>query len=270
MPTSRGPTAPEPPVWFLSHGAPTALYERDGVAGFWASLPGRLVAPPRALLCVSAHWCTAHPAIAGAGARPGVLHDFAGFAPALYEEDWAAGGDDACLEALAQALAAAGIPYERVPHRPYDHGVWVPLKAAWLEPPMPVLQLSVCPPRDGAFHLALGRALRPLRGAGWLLVASGGIVHNLAALRWDAPEAAPEPWAEAFVHAVEAALAAGDLEALAEPRALPGGRRAHPSVEHYLPLLVAAGAAGGPMAALYRGWRHGSLALHAYGTDAVR
>ena len=47
---------------------------------------------------------------------------------------------------------------------------------------------------------------------------------------------------------------------------LPHGRDCVPTIEHYLPLLVALGLCidGQPVRALYTDWEYGSLALHSY------
>ncbi|MEJ2435919.1 MAG: class III extradiol ring-cleavage dioxygenase [Pseudolabrys sp.] len=165
---------------------------------------------------------------------------------------------------LSTQLAEIGVSAVLTSRAP-DHGVWVPLYRMWERPSFPVLQISLNSARGVRRHLELGRRLAPLRGRGVMIKASGGAVHNLRRLDWSGHATPPAPWADAFVEALEVAMARGDEQALCEPWSLPGGRESHPTLEHYLPLLVAYGAAlPGPLAPVHRGWSHGSLALHAY------
>jgi len=126
-----------------------------------------------------------------------------------------------------------------------DHGCWGVLQPMFPEADIPVIQLSVDPGRSGADHLALGRRLAGLREQGVLIVASGNVVHNLRALRREVPDNQAYEWAIAFDQAVAAALSAGQPERLADWAALgESAPLSHPSPEHWLPLMVAAGAAG--------------------------
>ena len=66
---------------------------------------------------------------------------------------------------------------------------------------LPVVQVSIDSARDAAWHFGLGRALRPLRDEGVLLIGSGGATHNLglymyAGARGDA--APPPAWVAQF------------------------------------------------------------------------
>jgi 4,5-DOPA dioxygenase extradiol len=257
------------PVWFLSHGSPTFLTEPNRTTAFWTRL-APLVAPEvRAVLCISAHWDAPAPRLAGAVPHPAIQHDFYGFPPALYAQSWPARGDAALGRWLRETLVAQGIPV-LAEERPFDHGVWLPFKYIWPAAPLPVFQLSLCVREGGPWHLALGEALAPLRQAGVLIVGSGGITHNLGEIHWQAPEGQAASWAVEFMTALEQALEAGDREALCHPWMLPHGRRAHPTLEHYLPFLVALGAAGAQgLAPQHRNWMFGTLALHAYGADAL-
>jgi len=84
-----------------------------------------------------------------------------------------------------------------------------------------------------------------------LTIGSGSITHNLGEwsrlAREHAPHPEPQPpapYVVEFRDAIEAALRAGDLEFLADYRErAPHARRAHPTDEHFLPLLVAFAAA---------------------------
>jgi 4,5-DOPA dioxygenase extradiol len=259
------------PVLFLSHGPPTFALADNPTTRHWAALPERLPAPPKAVLCISAHWDTPMPRIAGGAAHPPIQHDFYGFPPELYHVTWSPKGSGDWAERIADVCGEEPDGLLADPDRPLDHGVWVPLRAAWPKPPMPVLQISLSTRKGGPWHLDLGRRLAPLREEGVLIVASGGIVHNLSRLSPGAPDDTAAPWARQFTDAFEAALAKSDEALLTDPWRLPHGQQAHPTLEHYYPLLVALGAAGEePLVPIHRAWTLATLALHSYATPTLK
>lgn len=241
--TRPNPTQPQPgsspstalPVAFVSHGAPTLAL--DAVGGRSLALWGRALPTPRALLVVSAHWQRSPLTLGTTVTRP-LLYDFAGFPPELSRLRYEAPG---AVDLAAEV--AALLPVQLQPERPWDHGVWVPLMHLFPQAQIPLLQLSL-PSQVGHRELvAIGRRLASLRDQGVLILGSGGMVHNLGQLDWSGTGATPA-WALEFEAWVQARLAEFDLEALCDyRRQAPGAQWAHPSEEHFLPLLVAAGAA---------------------------
>jgi len=250
------------PVVFVSHGAPDALLKSPEVVRHWADI-GRCMPAPRAILAVSAHWESRVPTASLAGA-PETLHDFAGFAPALFRMRYPAPGAPALAERAAHLLAAAGIAADLHPTRGLDHGAWVPLTAMFPQAQLPVTQLSVAR-QSPAAHYAVGQALAPLRDAGVLILASGAITHNFDWIDWAAADDAPPlPAALGFADWVAERLAAGDNAALLDYRAAPNGAAAHPTEEHLLPLFVAMGAGDGVPALQRPPFAYGGLAMDAY------
>ncbi|HEB97711.1 MAG TPA: dioxygenase [Sedimenticola thiotaurini] len=263
------PTPERMPAWFLAHGAPTHLLGEEPVRRFWGSLADRLPRTPRAILCLSAHWLTDTPALSGHGDAPAIQHDFHGFPEPLYRIDWRPAADAAVARWMRGRLADLLGTLEEEPERPLDHGTWVPLLDPFPAPPFPVYQLSLCPGKGMRWHLDLGRLLAPLRDQGVLLIGSGGIVHNLSRLDWQAPPDRVTPWAGIFMDAVEKAIGAGDLDTLCAPLSLPSGSQCLPTVEHYLPLLTFLGsAADEAIVPLHREWAFGCLSLHSYGAGS--
>ncbi len=111
----------------------------------------------------------------------------------------------------------------------------------------------------------LGQALAPLAQEGVLVIGSGSLTHNL--YEFQSGEAQAASYAEAFCAWVRQAVLDGDPERLLQTlRTAPHAARAHPTTEHFLPLLVAAGAAHTLNAAtvLNGGIRHGVLAMESY------
>ena len=145
----------------------------------------------------------------------------------------------------AELLRAAGLPTAIDPERGFDHGVFVPLKVAFPEADVPVVQMSLHASLDPAGHVAAGEALAPLREDGVLVLGSGMSFHNLRA--FGDPRVA-EPSREFDRWLSEAAAAAPEerKEQLARWADAPFARLCHPREEHLLPLMVAAGASREP------------------------
>ena len=175
---------------------------------------------------------------------PETIHDFSGFPEALYKLRYPAPGAPQLAQAVVQALRQAGIAVEQDVGRGLDHGAWIPLSLMYPQADIPVTQLSVQPGQDASWHLALGRALRPLREQGVLILASGSITHNLSAIFRHPTGAAAPLWVTAFCDWMADKIAAGDLAALSAYRTCaPHAVQNHPTDEHLLPLFVALGAA---------------------------
>jgi aromatic ring-opening dioxygenase catalytic subunit (LigB family) len=109
---------------------------------------------------------------------------------------------------------------------------------------VPVVQLSLKAGLDPEAHLALGRAIAPLRDQGVLIVGSGLSYHNLRQFF------TPRGWGPSreFDGWLSGVLLGGSPrdrdKLLAAWEAAPAARAAHPREEHLIPLMVAAGAAG--------------------------
>lgn len=232
------------PTLFISHGSPMLAIDPGPYGAAWRQLAEALP-QPSAILMVSAHWTTPQPILSTA-AQPATIHDFGGFPSALYELRYPAPGAPALAIRTQQLLLAAGIPASVNPQRGLDHGAWVPLRQMYPAADIPVAQLSVQPDRNGDWHLRLGTALRALRADNVLVIGSGSLTHNLYEAELDNDSTASsadyvhdfQTWVyQALQQHDNAALAAWTTEA-------PHARRAHPTPEHFLPLLVAYAAAG--------------------------
>ncbi|WP_343622645.1 class III extradiol ring-cleavage dioxygenase [Roseateles puraquae] len=235
------------PTFFLSHGGgPWPWMDGDfrrGHAQLEASLkavPGTLPAAPKAILMISAHWEEAAFTVMTA-ARPGMLYDYGGFPPHTYEVVYPAPGDPVLAERVVALIEAAGLPAARNATRGFDHGAFCTLAPMYPDAQIPVVQLSLRRGLDPAEHLALGRALAPLRDDGVLILGSGFSFHNLPLMfsgAGRAPSVAFDAWLQA---ALPSPVGRPDrLKAWAQA---PAARQAHAREEHLLPLMVAAGAA---------------------------
>lgn len=224
------------PALFLGHGNPLLALGDHPWRQAWQRLGQRLASaptPPRAILCVSAHWQTRQPTLCSAD-PPVTLHDFSGFPAPLYAQRYPAPGAPSLVR-RAQELAPA---LRLSSDWGLDHGAWCLLQALFPAADVPVAQLSLGHELDFAAHLALARRLAPLRAEGVLLLASGNGVHNLGRLR----EGPPADWALRFDARLGKALETRDEAWLLDPwRSGEDARLAIPTVEHYLPLLHAFG-----------------------------
>jgi len=254
----------ELPSLFVSHGAPTLTIEDVPARSFLAAL-GQTMPRPRAILVASAHWETAAPTVSTA-AKPETIHDFSGFPPELYSLKYAApGARDVAAQAIA-LLDKAGLAGSAGPQQGLDHGAWVPLRLIYPAADIPVAQISIQPYLGAAHHIALGRALAPLRREDVLIIGSGGAVHNLRTISYGRHDAIPD-WARHFDDWLAVHLETGDEAALGDYRRLaPNAAQAHPRDEHLMPVFVAygAGGAGARGTRIHASFTHGSLSMAAY------
>lgn len=258
------------PVLFVSHGAPTLSLEPGETGAAWQQLGARLP-KPSAILVISAHWETLIPTVS-CTAKPETIHDFSGFPEELYKLKYPAPGATEMAQAAAIALQQAGIQGQLDNTRGLDHGAWVPLSFLYPNADIPVAQLSIQPDKDPAWHIALGRVLRPLREQGVLIIGSGSISHNLRAI-FNHPQGELAPvWVAEFCDWMDAKIMAGDLEALSAYRTLaPHAVQNHPTDEHLLPLFAALGAVNKIDSAVRvnRVMTYGILAMDAWLFDPV-
>ena len=233
------------PVVYLPHGGgpwpfveglgePAALRE---LATYLRGLETVPHTRPSAVLAVSAHWEEAVPTVM-TGTNPPLLFDYYGFPQAAYELTWPAPGNPALATRVRELLSAAGIDSGTNAERGFDHGTFVPLKLTY-----PTVQLSLKRGLDPAEHLAIGRALAPLRDEGVFIVGSGMSYHNMRGFGSGAARAASQEFDAWLTEAVTREHDARDRE-LTRWSSAPSARASHPREEHLIPLMVIAGAAG--------------------------
>lgn len=225
------------PVLFLAHGAPPLLDDTGWIAELaaWSKALPR----PRAIVVVSAHW-EERPLALGATRPVPLIYDFYGFPERFYQLTYRAPGAPDVAQRIREILATAKIACVDQPDRGLDHGSYIPLMCMYPAADIPVLQISL--PSEAPEELfAVGRALAPLGREGVLLIGSGFLTHNLRALRLRNTPA----WASEFDAWSADVLARRDLDALLDYRSrAPGVGESLPTHEHFVPVIVAAGASG--------------------------
>jgi aromatic ring-opening dioxygenase catalytic subunit (LigB family) len=237
------------PTYFISHGGGPWPWMREQQGGMYDSLsaslaqvPQQIGATPKAVLVVSAHWETPGFTVM-ATRKPPMIYDYGGFPEHTYGIQYPAPGSPETAARVAQVLGDAGIAVGVDAERGYDHGTFVPMFGIYPNADVPVLQLSIKHDYDPKDHLALGKALAPLRDEGVLIIGSGLSYHNLRELGPRGGDASQlfDGWlAETLLSASPAQREAK----LIEWESAPAARRAHPREDHLVPLMVAVGAAG--------------------------
>lgn len=222
------------PALFVGHGNPMhAIRESDFTRG-WAAIGAALPAPT-AILCVSAHWMTRGTTLVQVSDKPETIHDFGNFPRELFEQQYPAPGAPKLAEATAELLAKHHA--KTSDDWGLDHGAWSVLLHMFPKADVPVYQLSLDLSRPVKQHYELARDLKALREMGVLIVASGNMVHNLPAMRHGGT---PYDWAVEFDRLMAQAITDRRFGDVAGAEGL--GRLmqvAHPTVEHFLPLLYA-------------------------------
>jgi aromatic ring-opening dioxygenase catalytic subunit (LigB family) len=222
-------------------GLPRDLWDR--MASYLRGVAATVGEKPRAILIVSGHWETERPTL-NVAPQPDLLFDYYGFPEHTYRLTYPAPGAPELAPRVQALLAEAGFSSDTDAGRGLDHGVFVPLMLVYPDASVPVLQLSLQRDLDPETHLAIGRALAPLRDEGVLIVGSGMSYHNLRDLfsgRGDEASEQFDAWLTETVTERDPAVRDRRLTAW---EAAPGARASHPQAEHLLPLMVAAGAAG--------------------------
>lgn len=252
---------PRMPVLFVGHGSPMNAIEDNAWSCGFRTLGGALPTP-KAILAVSAHWYTGGTLLTN-NEQPPTIHDFGGFPRQLREVQYPARGSADLAGRVVDLLAERKA--KRSDEWGLDHGTWSVLVHLRPEADVPVVQLSLNRRLSMSEHLEVGRALRPLREQGVLILASGNVTHNLghAFQSMETGDQTRPEWAVTFDREVEAALDQHDFARLPALIATDAGRLSHPWPDHFLPLLYAAGAADDNDRVSYpvSGWDLGSLSM---------
>jgi len=214
----------------------------DGMAAYLKGIDAAIGRRPKAVLVISGHW-EAPQVTFNVAERPGLLYDYYGFPEHTYQLKYPVHGAPRLAARIEEMLAAAGFKSAVDGKRGLDHGVFVPFLLIYPNADVPLLQMSLQGSLDPALHLAIGRALAPLRREEVLIVGSGMSYHNLAAMFSGRGNAESEAF-DAWLGEAVAEPASRDQKLIAW-HAAPVGAASHPHEEHLLPLMVAAGAADG-------------------------
>ena len=256
------------PVLFLGHGSPMNAIGDNEYRRSWQALGkefGTQRPRPQLIVCISAHWLTEGWWLTAMD-KPKTIHDFGGFPQELFDQQYPAPGDAAAARAISVLVRQRGSkPLGLDAHQwGLDHGAWSVLNPMFPLADIPVIQLSMDYARGPEDHYALARQLKALRDRGVLIVGSGNVVHNLSQMQRGAAGSQAYDWALEFDQTIGGYVQQGNLDALQRFQKLGQvAKMAHPTHEHYLPLLYAAGAvdAGEPMRFFNTSFQAGSISM---------
>ena len=231
------------PCFWMEFGPPFGPHAFDKLRDYFAGLIASLPEWPKAILMISGHWEEDRPTVSTA-AKPGMLFDYSGFPEHTYHLSYPAPGAPDLAERVRNLLKAAQIDCGTDSERAFDHGVFVPQLIIDPKAEIPVVMLSMRHDLDPAAHIAMGKALSPLRDEGVLIIGSGSSYHNLREFfgpQGNAASIAFDDWLNETATHADPAERNTRLNDWAQA---PGGRACHPRADHLIPLMVAAGAAG--------------------------
>lgn len=226
------------PTLLVGHGSPENAIEDNEFSRTWKKI-ANLIPRPKAIICISAHWFKEDTAVT-ALENLRTIHDFYGFPEELYRVNYSARGSPELAKRIGELIKSVEV------HRDYewglDHGAWSVLVNMYPKADIPVLQLSLDYFLPFKKQYRIGEELRPLRNDGVLIMGSGNLVHNLMIMD---PFAKPYDFAVDFDRFIKMNLEGRDDGALINFTAHRSGLMAHPTYDHYLPLLYVMGASQG-------------------------
>lgn len=224
------------PSLFLGHGSPMNLILENSFTEALEALSKELPTP-KAILVISAHWYTTQTAVSmSSGIAYETLYDFYGFPPALYDLSYPSPTNNTLSKRIATLLDAPLV------ERGLDHGAWMPLHFLFPKSNIPIMQLSLNKNLPLALHVKIGEQLKVLREEGIMIIGSGNITHNLGLVDFYNINAPAIEWAKNVDSFVDKVFTCNDTDALTRIESLcPDFKTAHPSIDHYLPLLYIAG-----------------------------
>jgi aromatic ring-opening dioxygenase catalytic subunit (LigB family) len=232
------------PALFIPHGGGPCFFMEWDPPGTWVkmaeylkSIPNSLPRRPSAIIIISGHWEEGEFTVTSS-AHPSLIYDYQGFPPHTYELQYPAPGAPALAERISKLGGA-----RQDPERGFDHGVFIPLKVAFPDADIPVVQLSLKAGLDPEEHIEVGHAIAQLRLENNLIIGSGMSYHNLPRF-FRGRDVAAESFDNWLLETVTMKdVAERERRLIAWARA-PGAHDAHPREEHLIPLMVAAGAGG--------------------------
>ncbi|WHY85660.1 class III extradiol ring-cleavage dioxygenase [Neobacillus novalis] len=249
------------PSLFVAHGSPLLAIENNEYTKFLTQL-GQNMPRPKAVILFSAHWESNVQKVSDVD-QYSTIYDFGGFDEALYKIQYPAHGNQQIAKEIEGLFTESGVPFEFDTQRGLDHGAWIVLRLLYPNADIPVISMSVNSRLTPEEQYKIGKTLSALRAQDILVIASGGTVHNLRAVKWN-DNGQVDQWALEFEDWLAYHLEKWDLTTLFKYDSLaPNAEIAVPPYgsEHFIPIFYAMGAADDSRNAtlLHRSFRYGNL-----------
>lgn len=260
---SSGKKYPKAPSVFIGHGSPmNAVME----TGFTSSLKsfGEKTPHPKAVVVISAHWLTTGETKVAVNPKPEVIYDFYGFPEELYKVKYPAVGSPATARDLVADVESIKIHEDH--EMGLDHGAWSIMKHIFPRADVPMFQLSLDYSKPPQWHYNLAKELRKLRDRGVMILGSGNVVHNLRRVDFEHQYGKAFDWAVEFDEFVKNSIEKGNHQALIDYSKRSDSSIAHPTNDHYLPLLysLALQEKSEHVRYIHEGIEHGSVSMRSF------
>lgn len=224
------------PIVFIGHGSPMNAIEDNKFTDKWIDI-FKTIPKPKGILAISAHWYTKGTRITTVK-EPKMVYDMSGFPKELYEINYDAITDELLIKRVEELLGADNIIEDNT--WGYDHGIWSILNRVYPEQEIPLVVLSVDAYKTPKEHYEFGKKLRELREEGYLILASGNIVHNLGLV--DFQKENGYDWAEEFDNEIKNSILSKKIDKVINFENIKNNNLAFRTPEHFLPILYILGA----------------------------
>lgn len=251
------------PLIFIGHGHPiNALLDNDFTQHL--NKIGTSIEKPNAIMIISAHWTTKGTFVS-VNSQPKAIYDFGNIDDRLLQIKYEPKGHPQLARQAIETATNYHIQEDQA--KGLDHGAWTVLKHLYPNADVPVFELSIDDSQPTSYHFNLANALKKMREKGVLIIASGNVVHNLKVIDWNNINAKPLDWAIEFDEIVKSKLNSQDFKALVNYEQLGSiFQVAHPTNEHYLPMLYTLGLAdkSEEVKYLFEGFQFGSASMRCF------
>jgi len=254
---------PKTPLIFIGHGHPiNALLDNDFTQHL--NQIGASIEKPNAIMIISAHWATKGTFVS-VNSLPKAIYDFGNIDDRLLQIKYEPKGHPQLARQVIEIAPNYHIQEDQ--SMGLDHGAWTVLKHLYPKADVPVFELSINDSQPSNYHYELANTLKKMREKGVLIIASGNIVHNLKVIDWNNINAKPLDWAIEFDEMVKSKLNSQDFKALVNYEQLGSiFQLAHPTNDHYLPMLYTLGLADKTeeLKYLFEGFQFGSASMRCF------
>ena len=251
------------PLIFIGHGHPiNALLNNDFTQHL--NQIGASIEKPNAIMIISAHWTTKGTFVS-VNSQPKAIYDFGNIDDRLLKIKYEPKGHPQLARQVIEIAPNYHIQEDQ--SMELDHGAWTVLKHLYPKADVPVFELSIDDSQPSSYHFELANTLKKMREKGVLIIASGNIVHNLKVIDWNNINAKPLDWAIEFDEIVKSKLNNQDFKAIVNYEHLGSiFQLAHPTNEHYLPILYTLGLADKTeeLKYLFEGFQFGSASMRCF------